>query len=179
MTSASRSRGEVLPFDEATVARFWGKVARAGPDACWYWRGRIKLDGYGNFRSKRRDYVASRVALALQSGVMPDAKTHALHSCDHPLCCNPKHLRWGTAQDNMNDIAARNRASEWNIRRFGEGNPYAKLTWAIVDDIRASGSPSKEIAQKYGVSAHTVWGIRANKRWPAEMRLRPAGSAQS
>lgn len=101
---------EILYLKEETAYRFWSKVDKKSDNECWNWKGTIKKR-YGWFRvyvdRKEREFIASRVALYL-SGV--DVKDlFVLHSCDNPPCCNPNHLRTGTAKDNSNDMIERGR----------------------------------------------------------------------
>lgn len=101
---------EILYLKEETSYRFWSKVDKKSDNECWNWKGKTKK-GYGWFtvhtRDKVREFIASRVALYL-SGV--DVKDlFVLHSCDNPPCCNPNHLRTGTAKDNSRDMVERGR----------------------------------------------------------------------
>jgi len=101
---------EILYLKEETSYRFWSKVDKKTDNECWNWKGRCK-HGYGLFKvcvdRKDKGFIASRVALYL-SGV--DVKDlFVLHSCDNPPCCNPNHLRTGTAKDNTNDMIERGR----------------------------------------------------------------------
>ncbi|WP_407069879.1 HNH endonuclease family protein, partial [Loigolactobacillus coryniformis] len=43
------------------------------------------------------------MAFFLSGGVFPEGKTHCLHHCDNPPCCNPEHLFAGSNLDNIYD----------------------------------------------------------------------------
>ena len=97
---------------ERLMVRFNAKVGQAGPDDCWPWLAKAKLSfGYGVINSgapEKEALGAHRVAWALVNGPIP-AGSFILHSCDRPDCCNPAHLRPGTAADNMADVKLRKR----------------------------------------------------------------------
>ena len=42
--------------------RFWAKVERWGPGACWPYRGHARSDGYGDFNGELAHRVAYRIA---------------------------------------------------------------------------------------------------------------------
>lgn len=95
--------------------RFWRQVDKSGgPNACWPWTG-IKLRGYGRFQ--RGDHAwnkkfAHRVAFDLFHGVTTKGDNLScviMHTCDNPPCCNPRHLRLGTAKDNSQDAVRKGR----------------------------------------------------------------------
>ena len=73
-------------------------------DECVVWPYRKNVAGYGMIGA---EYV-TRVVLAATDGPRP-AEMFALHHCDNPPCCNPRHLRWGTRSDNAGDMLARGR----------------------------------------------------------------------
>ena len=143
----------------SAAARFWALVDQsAGPDACWQWLGSIS-HGYGQFsfggRSVRQNVRAHRYALSTVTPLPEGA--HVLHSCDNPLCVNPKHLRIGTHEDNMRDMAARERS---------------RTTKLTADDVRAIRRmaaegiiPQRQIAHEFGVSQGNVGFIVAGKTW--------------
>jgi len=96
---------------------FWAKVGVGGSDECWPWlRGRTgshKGAGqYGRTRYYGKAEYTHRVAYRVSVGAIPEG-LHVLHSCDNPLCCNPRHLRTGTVADNMRDKMLRGRVSGW------------------------------------------------------------------
>lgn len=97
----------ILPCDPLFVERFWSYVRRGDPESCWLWQGATDRQGYGWFTrpgpGRRREKLrAHRVALAL-TDPSSDQNLLCLHNCDVPGCCNPHHLRWGTASDNVRD----------------------------------------------------------------------------
>jgi len=74
---------------------------------CWVWGGATtQRGGYGLYGKTR----AHRFSLTLYEGNSPEGKPYALHSCDNPPCVNPGHLRWGSAQDNTDDMFERGRS---------------------------------------------------------------------
>lgn len=50
-------------------------------------------------------------------------------------------------------------------RRRGEGHPNSKLTWEVVDAIRASKESDSALARKHGVARATVRLVRENVTW--------------
>jgi hypothetical protein len=115
------------PFPQPLPGRFWAKVdTSAGPAACWPWTGACSRKRYGHVRGHivykpgdgtTRYLVAPRVALwlsadplaaSLDGYLRSDAPSplEACHCCpggEQPLCCNPRHLYWGTRADNVSD----------------------------------------------------------------------------
>lgn len=96
-----------LPPDPRFYRRFWSYVDQGDPSTCWPWRAAVDRQGYGWFTwpghgHRRQKYRAHRVALALVESPNSDDLL-CLHACDVPGCCNPNHLRWGTAADNVRD----------------------------------------------------------------------------
>ena len=92
--------------------RFWEKVDKTpghGPDGdCWLWTGPIRRR-YGSFGIRGRQVGAHRLSLKMAIGDPPNGELFCLHSCDVSTCVNPAHLRWGTHQENMDDMWARGR----------------------------------------------------------------------
>lgn len=151
---------------ELRKMRFWSKVDMRGPDECWEWQASLHTSGYGRF--KIASYVtcmANRVALILHTG---DERLdrHALHHCDNPKCCNPHHLYWGAASDNMKDRAARGRAKMRD--QSGANNGAAKLTGeqlALVVTRLKQGWGNKQIAEDLPITHAMVSLIRLGKMW--------------
>ena len=128
------------------AVRLWSKVAGPwcstpehpiGPESCWLWLGALNEDGtYGRISRGRRDQGLAgphRVVLELMDGIefpsgeAPDrSRLVACHRCDRPLCCNPRHLFWGTQQINSLDMV-RKRRHRWSRRRKSAGRrAYAR-----------------------------------------------------
>lgn len=90
------------------AARFWAKVNKASPDECWNWHIETR-SARPQFSINGRPQISARVAYELAYGPIPQGMG-VLHSCDNGGCCNPKHLRIGTRQDNAADMMLRKRA---------------------------------------------------------------------
>lgn len=88
--------------------RFWDRVPIAGEDECWEWLGAILGNGYGQFSSFSGSH-AHRVMWEIVNRLPVPPGLMVLHSCDNPPCVNPRHLRVGTASDNMRDMYERGR----------------------------------------------------------------------
>jgi len=147
-------------IDTVKWDRFWAKVDQsAGPDKCWPWLGYRNKGGYGRHIVGWTDY-AHRVAYWFAVGPF-DLDLDVLHECGNPACCNPDHLRLGTAVDSLTSRRPRAR---------GEHAVNAKLTWRAVRDIRrryaAKPGPSQHaLAREYGVSQVTIHHIVTKVTW--------------
>ena len=114
--------------------------------------------GYGQLQIEGKSRKATHIALELAGKPRPQGLL-ALHSCHNPPCVNPRHLRWGTHQDNMDD-----RGSAGNTPRR-ERHPRAKLTEAQVLAIYADPRTYAPIASDYGIAPVTVCSIKTGNRW--------------
>ena len=120
-------------------------------DKCWPWKEKVNAkDGrpYITIQGTRR--TAYRIVLELHSGEPPNNR-QALHACDNHICCNPHHLRWGTHQDNMNDMKGRER----------HGMP--KTVVRAILKLRNEGKTQEDIANLYGISRETISAIETGR----------------
>jgi hypothetical protein len=96
--------------------KFWEKVARGDPDKCWVWEGYKIPTGYGQIGHEGRPLYAHRVAYTVSRGPIPPG-LNVMHTCDTPACCNPRHLKLGTRQDNIRDMYAKGRGAKTRMRK--------------------------------------------------------------
>ncbi len=86
-------------------ARFWSKVDQSGD--CWLWFA--SKDGrYGSFSMNYIRYKAHHMPLIFEGLDIPSGM-QVCHTCDIPNCVNPGHLFLGTAFENMQDMADKER----------------------------------------------------------------------
>ena len=148
-----------MPISEATAERFWAKVTRPSPEACWEWTAFVDRHGYGRFtyngdmvQTHRFSYQLAHQAQL--SGPLP-TDIEVCHRCDNPKCCNPAHLFLGTHQDNMTDMSTKKRA-----RTLATS---VKVTRSVKQAIRAAWDTEKvtkaELAERFGVHITTVTSI--------------------
>ena len=184
---------EIDHLSKRDIASFWAKVDRiGGPDACWEWQGGRTDSGYGVFSRQRKGEPrvamrAHRMSYLLTEGQIPADKPMILHGCDNRSCCNPKHLKPGTAEDNARDVV--NRGRHWTTLRpetiprgkdhwsnrypdrvpSGENHGNAKLTSEQVADIRrmsaTPGMTQRDLASKFNVSQTLIWAILTRRIW--------------
>lgn len=134
--------------------RFWEKVTKS-PIGCWLWQGHISRLGYGKFMGKH----AHRIAWSLTNGSIPD-DLDVCHHCDNTMCVNPEHLFLGTASDNMKDCVSKGR-----LDHHGEKNSNAKLTEALVREIRSTTLTQRQLAARFGVSKSNIYYIQKGLTW--------------
>ena len=139
--------------------RFMRNVVKTG--RCWFWRNHIGNRGYGQFKFRGATWLAHRVSYIINKGEIPEDMV-IMHQCDNQICVNPKHLKLGTVQDNVNDRVAKGRSA------IGVCNGRAKLTEEDVRVIRQlwrSGGNRGEMAKIYGVDRKTICAIVENRTW--------------
>jgi hypothetical protein len=146
-----------MQLDPLDVARFWSHVSVGRHDACWPWNGATDENGYGVFKTDGKQ-TAHRVAYTIASGAIPAGQV-VRHSCDNPVCVNPKHLSTGTHADNVRDRVIRDRSAR------GERNGRARLIEQDVREIRDSGESKTQLAAKYDVSEATILAILSGRSW--------------
>lgn len=140
---------------QGLVARFTARTRKTR--GCWLWRGPPSgRKGYGRMEVDGRSMYAHRLSYLLWVGGIP-RRLGVLHTCDTPLCVNPKHLFLGTNLDNARD-------------RCAKGRQGVRLTPPIVRRIRRAlraGNTHKTIATIVGTSRWAVRDIAQNKTWQA------------
>lgn len=102
-------RVRVIDIEAMGKRNFWSLMEKRGQDECWPWIGKKTKDGYGEIWVGKTPFIASRVAWALANQKQPEG--FVCHSCDNPVCCNPKHLWLGSPKDNVSDMIKKRRGS--------------------------------------------------------------------
>lgn len=149
-----RRRGTLLTRNEQTLE----DLLASDTDDCVYWPG-WKTDGYVRLRFGGQHQRVTRLILERTEG--PARGRLALHSCDNPPCCNPRHLRWGTHADNAEDAESRGRGNHPQ----GTRHHAAKLDVIRVVQIRMDTGTTRDIARRFGISQPTASAIRAGSTW--------------
>ena len=108
------------------AGRFWRWVQIGEPDECWPWLGHVRRSGYPGFNFGGRAFGAHRLALVISTGENP-VGMHACHSCHNRSCCNPAHLHWGTALENVHESLHRHGPHYNSLKTHcPQGHPYAE-----------------------------------------------------
>jgi hypothetical protein len=143
---------------------FWDRVDKSGgEDACWPWMAGRSAQRYGQVTINGNKILAHRYAYAEAYGPIP-ADKDLLHSCDNPPCCNPRHLRIGTAKDNAKDMIDRGRIAYGS--RHGQCRFTDEAIRTIRDAYHNKGLSQGAISRKFGISSghlHRVLTGQARK----------------
>jgi hypothetical protein len=147
---------------EPIEIRLWRKIKIAGEDECWEWQAYKTRQGYGVIGSNKKTFLAHRVVFEIFNGKMPSGLC-VMHTCDNPSCCNPKHLKLGTIQDNNKDRHEKQRSKGGSNK--GAKNPRSKLKETEVIKIYNANGTLQSIADKFGIKMQTVHDIKRGKIW--------------
>jgi len=158
---AKRMAGRTLS-DRDLILR---NVSPEPTSGCWLWTGVVNGWRYGRLGANRRERQAHRLSFRAFVGDIPSG-LNVLHRCDTPECVNPDHLFLGTLADNVRDCIAKGR----HKAPSGEAQPNAKLTAAIVGELRrrsvGRGSVSAW-AREFGVSRRAIRIALRGETWSA------------
>jgi ribosomal protein S27E len=137
---------------EKAIERFWKYIDKESSSQwCWLWTGGTYKFGHGNFITHNKKTGAHRFSYEIHKGIIPKGM-YVLHTCDVPACVNPSHLFLGTHEDNIIDMAKKNR---------GGGS---KLTIEQVKDIRRLIDEGKysydQLVDMFGISKSHLSGIK-------------------
>ena len=117
--------------------------------------GYVGRNGYGQKKYRGKVVAAHRLAYALDVGL--DVFTmggSVLHSCDNPLCVNPKHLRLGTHMQNMQDKTERDRSAHKISLSDAE---YIRNNF--ISGTRWNPSNCAELAKKFRVHRQSIMNV--------------------
>jgi hypothetical protein len=132
-------------------------------DRCLEWPYGTSNNGYGtihyNLDGSRRKHFVHRLVCEMVHGA-PPASADAAHSCGNRLCVNPKHLRWATRQENMED--ARSHGTLYN--RPGQSK-LGERDIPVIRDRLARGHKVTHIANDFNVTFGCIDGIKRGKNW--------------
>lgn len=142
------------------IERFMSHVDKQS-DGCWRWKACCLPNGYGQFSHSKRGEsheLAHRASYRLFiSETVPNLDV--MHSCDHPYCVNPLHLRLGTRTDNMQDAKKKGRTAR------GIKHGRSKLAEKDIRLIMELDLSQSKIAKVMGISQSHVSNILAGKKW--------------
>lgn len=153
--------GTVIRRHKASQPMGWG--ARLGKPI--YVR---KDDGrYHRVKLNGKVYLVHVLVCSAFRGEAPAGKPLALHRNDIPTDNRVKNLYWGTREQNIKDARRNGRILS------GELASNAKLTWEIVDQLRALKGAASEraLSQRFGIPRSTINWVLSGRSWHEETRL--------
>mgnify|MGYP003393043955 CR=1 FL=1 len=141
---------------------FWPKVKIT--NGCWEWQA-ARRQGYGALvhrqGKKQIHWPAHRLSWVLLYGPIPKGM-FVCHRCDNRGCVNPEHLFIGTAKDNSQDMARKQRST------IGERNAMSKLIEKQVLEIRSlrsKGWTYDKLATKYKMTMSPIRDVCKGYTW--------------
>jgi hypothetical protein len=130
-------------------------------DDCLLWPFPTRRRGYGGAYYQGKCTMAHRVVAIFAHGEPPEGDWEAAHSCNNPLCVNPRHLRWATPKQNHADKIVAGTTAR------GERNRTAKLTDEQARAIKyhRHSETLTALGREYGVDKCTILDIRKGRTW--------------
>lgn len=154
----------IPPLTTIRLLRLGASIQFGTDSECWPWKGVIGDAGYGVMKIDGISYGAHRVVAAVIYGPHADWVEVVRHTCDNPVCVNPRHLVYDTQAGNVRDCVQKGRfVSNLPVVRAyhrGPDNPISKLSIEDVRAIRAAYDARTEsqdaLAKRFGVSQSRI-----------------------
>ncbi len=131
--------------------KFFKKLSKKD-SGCWEWNGYKDRDGY---RMWCNNWLKEqRASFKLFLGDIPNSLL-VRHTCHNPSCCNPEHLKLGTAQDNATDCVKAGRSLS------GFKNVRCKLNKEELIYIldQKGKEPATKLAKKVSIKSSQIYNI--------------------
>lgn len=141
---------------------FWANVKVGASDECWEWQSKSIAAGYGLIWACGEHITAHRFSYEIHNGPIPDG-LDVLHGCDNKLCANPRHLRVGTARDNIRDAIDRGRV--WDESGAHVGAKLSAADIPIIRQLASEGWEYRAIAERFNVDPANIGQIVRGQTW--------------
>lgn len=118
------------------------------------------------FDGKHKTLYVHRLTCLAHHGQPPAPNSIVLHHDGDQQNNHKDNLRWGTHKDNQQDKRRHGRSYA------GERNPAArlnKLTAFAAKEAVSMGVPRKTVAQRYGVTVHTIGALARGDSWQEDL----------
>jgi hypothetical protein len=141
--------GRRLGDSGTLLERLLDKVIVNQTTDCWEFQGGKNNIGYGMIRDNKKMRTAHRVSYEEHISKIP-AGLCVMHSCDNPICCNPKHLSLGTHKQNTQDMFSKGRAKPFGFTKLKGGGMKGKIMprTTCVHCLRSISNPA--YARRHG-----------------------------
>jgi len=132
-------------------------VLHSDTDECILWPFAVrKSNGYGahseSSTGKKKNHEAHNFVCKLAHGE-PEHGEESAHICGHKLCVNPKHLRWATPFENMED-------AKRHGTLIGGGRYRQRIFESQRVEIEASKESLVTIGKRFGIEPAYAGKIR-------------------
>lgn len=145
--------GKAIKFVENVIRTY-------DSDECLIWPFATQ-NGYGVVQYEGKVTKVHRVACRMFNGPPPTPEHEAAHNCNVSRCCNGKHTRWATHQENEDDkekFGTRPRGARHGRTNLSDDEVRRMFALKGIDTQR-------NIAKEFGVSFSVVNRIFSGKNF--------------
>ena len=139
-------------FPESDLVVFKLRYRAGKKNECWEWTAGKSSEGYGSFYFEGKVHGAHRIAWCIANGYDPRKLTRGMyicHTCDNPVCVNPRHLELGSAKSN----------NLQKVKHYKNLGARKMLSRKQVESIRRKyvrGWTLADLSKKYGVGVGVI-----------------------
>ena len=119
-------------------------------DECLEWPFILDRNGYGRISIEGKSHGVHRLICGILAGRDLRTNEDAMHACDNPPCCNPRHLSIGSRADNLEDARRKGRLSRKHRSPLATYSDEDVLTLRVMYASRTGNI--KTLARKCGIT---------------------------